>query len=592
MNSTLMLLNWFWWRYRLMLVGSLLLLLLGQLVYWSGVLLDVDRMDPWVVLLHASAFAAFGAVLTAFSHGADLDLTSGKSSLPRWLHYLPARNHTLSVVPILALLIIFTCVWIPYVLTAMHYVDSQISSTIPNRGLTLEKLHFFVFIPWLFICALGMWVQATSWLPFKFAAIRLVVLFGAVYGMFSAIVKITDVSEEVEHYNSWTQAVMAERGWELSALAIGSFAFCALAAVWSVSHARQRLTFAESEWSGNFWARLSAVAKNFKNAVSPESNLVATPFASDTQAIRWRDWSRLGQFPCWAILLLSIWLVYCEFGMALFPISILVCAFCGTLLGKNKYWKGYKPFSPFLGTLPVSDGTFLRMRYANAFRVSITCWGITGAAFLVWFLKMESRGLLQSIATAFSHVLGSEMGESPYGFNLLLALLLLSLVLIVIAPIPGMMVGLSGRRYIHLTFNIAAAFIGVASLVGLLALLSRVTARLGSAEFVNHPELKQVYLDALFNRIFLLLGLVVIVKLLLAGAAIWLQVSRGIFRWQPILKYGALLLLVSAVLVAVFWLLLHKTDYHFRWLPMLIVILCPFVSMLLAPVSLDWNRHR
>lgn len=592
MNSVLMLLNWFWWRYRVMLVGSALLLLLGQIVYWFGVVLGVDRMDPWVVLLHVSAFAAFGTILTAFSHGAELDLTSGKSSLPNWLHYLPTRNHTLSVVPVLALLFVFTLVWIPYIFTVLHYSDSQISPASPSHGLSFGKVYFFVIVPWLFFCAFGMWVQATSWLPFKFAALRLVVLFGFVYAVLTAIFKITDVSEEVENYRSWTQALMAERGWELTALALSLFGLCALAAVWSVSHARQRSTFAESEWEVGFWSRLSVMIQAGLHALSPESNLETTRFEDGSQAIRWRDWRRLGQFPCWAVLFLSIWLVYCEYGLALFPVAIMVCAFCGTLLGKNKYWKGSKPFSRFLGTLPVSNATFLRMRYINAIRVSLTCWGISGIAFLVWFLKAESRGLLQSTAVLLSHLLGSELGESPFGFSLLSALLLLSLLLIVVAPLPGMAVGLCGRRYVQLVFGIVAAFAGVIGLIGLLALLGQVTARLGSSEFVNDPGLKQVYLDTLFDRIFLVFCCVLVVKVLFGFVAIGLQVKRGIFDWRPVVKYGLLLLLAAVVLIGIFWGLLHKTDYDFRWLPLLIALLCPFVSILLAPVSLDWNRHR
>ena len=243
MSRSLMILNWFWWRYRLLLAGCIGFVILAQVVYWLGVVLEVENLEPWSIMLHFSAFAVFATALTVFSHGAELDLTSGKSSLPRWLQYLPVRNQVLSVVPIVAMLVFFTCGWFPYALTLLHYESMQTNVSNWDIGVS-ECLLYFVFLPWVYLCAVGMWVQATSWWPFKFAAFRLVALFGAVYLLLSAIVKFSDIEYDREVYDSWMQAVLLERGWAYITLSVCVLLVGGIAAVWSVSHARQRSTLA------------------------------------------------------------------------------------------------------------------------------------------------------------------------------------------------------------------------------------------------------------------------------------------------------------------------------------------------------------
>lgn len=591
MNRSLMVLNWFWWRYRLLLVGSVCFVILSQIIYWLGVTLQVENLEPWSIMLHFAAFGTFATALTVFSHGAELDLTSGKSSLPRWLQYLPVRNQVLSVVPIVAMLVFFTCAWFPYSLTLLHYESTL--SKVSNWDISLTScLIYFVLLPWIYLCAVGMWVQATSWWPFKFAAFRLVALFGAVYLLLSAVVKFSDIEYDKELYDSWMQAVLTERGWAYIALAIAVFAIGGVSAVLSVSHARQRSTLAESEWTGAFWKKWVSNAKQFLASFTTSVAEEASRFETEPEAIQWRDWRRLGQYPCWAMLLLSLWLLYCDFGMALFPVAFLVCVISGTLMGKNKYWKGYKPFSPFLGTLPVTNETFLRMRYANAFRVSVVCWGIAGLAFLIWFLKLENRAMLQSISVVASNSLGAEFGKLPFGLNILWALLLVSFVATVVAPLPGMVVGLCGRRPIHITYSIVGAFSGVAGLMGLLAISSRITDQLGAPEIIESVQAKNEYIESLFNWFFNCFSVLLVFKILVVIAAIYLQVRRGIFCGRSILKYGSLLAIAFVLLGAAFWFLLREADFQFRWIPLWLAILFPFGSMLLAPVALDWNRHR
>lgn len=592
MRQAIPLLKWFWWRHRVLLSVSVISVLLAQLAYWSAVAWEVseESMPPVATFLHISFLTAFGCALTVFAHGAELDLTSGRSSLPRWLQQLPVRNGLLALVPMTAMVIALTWAWIPYQMAMLHFYDSQSRvATFSGPG----HFHYLVLVPLLFFFVLGIWLQATSWFPFRFAIFRAFTIFGIGYVLIYSINRIfeplRETLRESRDYRSLLDVLTTEGSWQLNALAIGSILLGVFATISSVSFARQRATLAESDWSGGIWNGISSFISRTIQTISPQHAEQQTRFENETEALRWRDWKQLGRFPCWIMIGFALWAVFYKLGLILFPIAIMVCGFAGSTLGKNRYWKGSKPLSPFLGTLPVSNDTFLRMRIFNSFRVSMVCCGIAGAGFLISILAPSSRAALLVLVDILSE---NWEFDPKYGINVLGAFFLLGLYLTIVAPLPGMVVGLSGRRMIHLATNIILGVGTVASWLGLAVGLAYLSRKLQSSEFANNPGMLQDYVDRLFFQIFLALCMVLAVKVLLSAVAIGLQVRRGIFRWQPILKYGPALAVCYVILTGCFWFLLHDTGLDLHWLMVVLAILVPFPSLLMAPVSLDWNRHR
>ena len=587
MNRTVQLLSWFWWRHRILLFASVASVILAQAAYWTGVTLELSEeiMAPMLSLLHVSFLTSLGCALTVFAYGADLDLTSGKSSVPRWFHNLPVRSYVLAVVPMLAMIAWLAWAWFPYQFVMIHFHDSESSP----RIFEFSFVYYMVLLPALFFFAGGFWIQATSWWPFRFAVFRAIALFAVGYVLIKSAVVILEPVERKTGFKTVFDALVAEGCWQLDALAIGALVLGAAASILSVSVSRQRSTLAESEWNGKVLSSVAELASRTRQAFSPDSPSVNSNFEGPTQAIHWRDWHQLGRFPCWIMLCVAVWAIVSKFGLILFPVAVGLCGFAGTTLGKNKYWKGSKPFPPFLGVLPVSTNTFLRMRYANAVRVSLVCWGIAGAGFLISLLWAHNWAgismLIQEIANAGEF-------DAAYSINVLAAFILASFVLAVIAPFPGMVIGLSGRRIIHLAANIALGLGFFASWVAVGLGMVTMQVTMASNEFANDPELVKSYPGIIRSRIFTGLCIVLAAKFVFSAVAIALQVRRGIFRWQAIAKYGSLLAICYLILIGCFWMLLRNTNTGLDWVVLTLAILIPFGSLLMAPVSLDWNRHR
>ena len=587
MRQAAQLMAWFWWRHKVMLVLGFASVVVGQLCYWMAVYCGAsqENLRPFIILLHASFFTALGTTLTVFSHGADLDLTSGKSSLPRWLHYLPVRNYLLAVVPMVALIVGLAWAWFPYQLSLLHFFDSASNDKFLESG----SIYYAVLLPALFFFAVGFWIQATSWWPFRFAAFRAIAIFAIGYILIRSATEIIKPFRENDDYNSTLEALVAEGSWHLDALAFGSLALGAVAAVFSISMARRRTTLAESEFSGSIGASLTGFANRVHQTMSPDAFSINSRFENNHDALRWRDWKKLGQFPCWVMLCIAVWALLYNVVLALFLVAVLVCGFSGSTLGKNKYWKGSKPFSPFLGTLPVANDTFLYMRFVNAFRVSLVCWGIAGACFLIGLLSSDVRGGIQAFmifATDLCEI------DTKFGINILAVVLLMSFYLTVVAPYPGLAVGLCGRRLVHIATNIVLGALFFISWAGMGLGMVNLQIKLQSPELANNSALTQEFIDSTYSKVFLVLCILLVVKVLFAFVAIGFQVRRGVFAWKPILKFGTVMAVCCTVLVGCFWFLLQGTDVSLRWLIVISVVLLPLGSLLMAPVSLDWNRHR
>ena len=153
MNKTIHFYRWFWWQHRISLSLMLFTVAAAQLFFWIGS--ESYDIELTMVPIMISIAVAVVVAIQVFTFGGNLDLTSGRSSFPKWLFTLPIKGVELAMIPVVAMIAALAWGWIPASLAFGHFWATE-------NTFDLLDFSLFVFLPWLGMSAFGCWLQAVS----------------------------------------------------------------------------------------------------------------------------------------------------------------------------------------------------------------------------------------------------------------------------------------------------------------------------------------------------------------------------------------------------------------------------------------------
>lgn len=542
-----------WCRHRLGLCAVVAGWLVLAALCWSPLLRGAAPAD---VLSWASvpAIAALVYLLAVFSWSFNADLGSGASAFPRSLFLLPVPATRLAGWPLLTGSIAMVMLWLACALGVLWPLGAKVPLVWPA----------------LLLAAFLAWLQAITWYPFPSAWPRGPVAIAVLAGL--------AISPLLVH------ALLAPE-WVITVEMT-----LAIPAAYGVALAGVRRARCGEVGSWAWLPRLHWPTKRQKS----------TPFASAARAQDWFEWARLrrpammlvmgcvlfmpvvlfvpkdegigqlagtGAFPVFTTLVhtftpTGVVLVF----LLLYPLFMSLTL--GAEIGKADAEGKALPLTSFVATRPIRTGDLVLAKFRLAARGALAMW----APYL----------LLVAVCLAFGGRY-ARLAASPWAAEagpdrawaqaivLVGALVLQSWLLLV----KGLWVGLAGRTWLQLT----AIALGLAFITGAGAL---------TAWLRNSPEPLSATLAALPY----LAGALVACKFAVAAWLLAVVRRRGLWSDREL---GALAL-VWFVLVAAMaggLAFLFPADVLSRgWVILLAVLSVPLGRMLLAPLALDWNRHR
>jgi hypothetical protein len=258
------------------------------------------------------------------------------------------------------------------------------------------------------------------------------------------------------------------------------------------------------------------------------------------------------------------WLVLAD----LFLMPLLVVGVLSVEAGKlTPDGKGYAVPS-FLATRPVTTATLVGVKLRALGLTTLVLWGLTLAVALVWAALAGKYGEL-------ARHWADWYGPGLRGLSAFILALGGLLVLTWTQAVRGLWIGLGGRVWV----------VWLALVFGLGFLIA---AAMAAGWLNRHPQRSRELLDALP----LLLGGLVALKLLAAAAVASRVVRRGLLSGRALaVALGAWAALVAG-LTASSWWLLPADLVRLSVLAGVVVLAVPLTQSLLAPLALDWNRHR
>jgi hypothetical protein len=411
--------------------------------------------------------------------------------------------------------------------------------------------------------ALGMvatvsWLQALVWCPFGAGWYRMLVSVLA----FSLLVWPPLIASEVYQCQlPWTLL--------MASYTLGAWAL----SYWAVKAARH----------GEVWMpRLKG--ERLVDAVS-RAMVRVRPFRSPASAQLWYETR------CHALVLPGLVLWFLAF-----------CAICATVLGRNQFHVGmilgvvvsspiflaptagpgfgrFLPFwmprgSPiaFPGVRPMTTQAFVVAKLRNAVTTVLLAWALAAVLFVIAIALESAWGDLDELATkAFK----------PYGVPSRWLIAGLSLIA---GPAlswrfltSGLPAGLSGRRWVAEGYSWAFA-------AGMMSLIIPVIW------FAGHRESIPAWIEAFPLFVMALAPC----KALAALIAFRTAVERRLIDGRYIAVALAVWLLLAVCFGGLAWLALAPFDLPWSrfWLLAAGAILAPLARFALAPLALDWNRHR
>lgn len=556
MNSNLSLIYWFWWRNRIQISIIVASVVVAQLIYWTGIVFEHDALNMMPLLLSIGATVI--SAMAVFTFGSNLDLTSGKSSFPQWLFTLPIASFRLALVPALAMALTLAWGWMPAIAAI---------STSPASGSEPVSTSLLI-LPWLGMCAFGNWLQAISWYPFRSAWHRLIVilLMSFLVALLSVLGMIGDFGPQ---YATTVIVLCALTGF--------------VAAIASATHARRFMWRSDVISGTAFGLSWDSEVEDKNRTLSPLSSFKNLNLYSALAALRWRDWHRLGKAPVLLALLIVVPLVVLVLSVETSPnilafllVPAALLSLASSSLAKTTYWKGEFGLSNNLSSLPVSDEKLLLARFRTTLRASVLTWALTLAVVLIWLTKSSSRSQFEWVIEELTVLTGS-------GLPVMMAIFLFTFYIAVVAPWPGLAIGLFGKRWI--TWTVFATLF-LASMVLSFATGSHIVRMI-----VNHTS-RAGYLQWMFDRLPSFLVSALILKFVFAVSLLAIAIRNQLLNWKTVSKLGALLATGCVVLISLFLALLQNTELPFFEATALLIAMFPCGSLILARIALDSDRHR
>jgi hypothetical protein len=521
-------------------------LLAPALLYLVALVVFVHVAPAWmvnpriVVPLTLPLMCVAPVCMAAFSYGDKADVLARESGYPRRSFTLPLSTGALVGWPMALGAATVAGLWLVV------------------SGLVLRVAGLPVPLLWPALFAAGMltWTQALVWLPLPLPALR-IFLIVPLLSTFCAAALISVTSNV-------PPALLASASAAVIVLAYG-------VAVVGVAQAR-RGDIAAWSWA-IFRVRAAGMARE------------RPPFAAPVTALAWLEWrSHLFLAPFLAVSLMllapSALLLYFASdlhmlagqisGMAGFPMVMGMIA--GAALGNCHAWARHQPAIPaFLAARPATSGAILAVKFGAAVVTTLSSWALLILALAI-VLPLSSAG--EEVRGWVQMLFDSQGGLHGSVWLLLIVMGLPALTWKV--TVDQFWIGLNGGRW-------ASVFMGIGMPIGLTVLTLLATATF------HEPSWRDAFVAAL--------PWLAVAALLLKGA-LGALVAWGLLRrellaartvaWFAVGWIGAAIGLMALAQ----WLV--PPEVASPWLAGIgaVVLALPLVRLGLAPLALDWNRHR
>jgi hypothetical protein len=471
-----------------------------------------------------------------FSHGDKADLGSRESGYPRRLFNLPLRSVTLVGWPLAVGACTLVLFWVVL------------------GGLVLRPAGAQVPLVWLavFLVAVLAWVQALMWYPFPLPYLRLIltVLF---VGAMIAVAILGFLYEVAPGL--------------LLAIFTGMIPLGYLVAVVGVARARRGDV---PVWHWPFLQRRQSTPVR------------ARPFASVAEAFSWLEWKR-GAFllPLLVGLLVLPQLVFLYFvgdprGAAMFLICLVIytpvmAIAVGSSLGNTHPWSRQVHTMPaFIGARPITSGEILTFKLRAAASSTLATWAMILVAVMVVLPFSPARDILIGWARHLIDMQGVR------GWAIMLLFVLGLPLLTWKSYVSQLWIGLTGRYLIVIAISMAIPIFILAP------------ALFATWVYV-HPEAHAALLAAAPWVIGLLLSLKLGAGVLVARVLL----HRDLVTPWTMKRFALVWIIAATILIGLaYWLMPPDVYSPLVVGGLAVLVVLPLVRLGLAPLALEWNRHR
>jgi hypothetical protein len=536
MRSPVLALTWQVWRPQRWLWGAtalyILLLALGCRLLPVGELAHVLTVLSLAPLALAPLFAIGTLTLAP---GADLG--ARQSAFPSWMFTLPLRT------PMLV-----GWVMLNGLVGLLALGTAVIMLILQPSGLPVPACLALV------MPAMLAWLQVLIWTPFSYPILRMPLV----------IVMLTA--------NGLGPTLLATRGPRSPGLAVaallGSITVAFGLALVGVSQARHGAGLEGRQLPLNLDALLNKWRRR-------------RPFASPAAAQLWYEWCRNGYiFPLTEIALLAISIPLCLFIPDRHPVvlllglnpllPVLLSQSIGMAVGKGDVTTKDYYYPAFLTVRPLSSVDFVRAKLAMTARSAL-------AACMVGILPASVLLLLRNHWEVVQGYWRAWLDVYPtYKAWTILALVPVVLFLLTWKNLAvGLWVGLTGRAWIG----------GVLAVAGALGLL--VIGLLGALLY-HQPQ----YLALVLLVLPWLVGAFLLARACLAVCLVWILCRRRLVVRSQVARGVGLWFLMTFCVCGLAWWLVPENILSLPWLLCSCLFLVPFNRIALAPLALEWNRHR
>ena len=537
---------WEIWR------GSRILLVL-TLTYLLALVLLVNvcpagTLDPEVIAILTIPLGCAGLPLWAvLSHTEHADLMACESAYPRRAFTLPLRTVALASWP----MTLGVAAVAPYWLAVAGLVLRPGGLPVP------------VLWPAVFVAALLAWGQVVMWLPLPLPGLRILVAVPVLGGMMTgaALGSVYEVSPLM-----------------LLAVSAGLIPTGYLVAVVAVERARRGDTPVRS------WP---ALLRRGATTAPP-------PFAAARAALFWLEWRRNGwTLPGLVLLILVSELLLlalaggsgrpdmqpdgflAAFQAGVFLVSLvlfptLLAGGAGASLGNGHPWSRKVSTLPaFSAVRPVTSAAMIAVKLRVAARATLLTWGLAYLAILALLPLSPAGVVLERWARQLIDTQGLKGA-------VLLVLIVLGLPALTGKEfISQLWLGLTGRPWVPMAMAVVFP-------VGLIAMTL-------VGQWASNAEVEAALLAAVPWGI----GLALLLKVGGGGLLAWALLRRGLVAPRTVLRFAGAWMVAAAVVFALcFWLVPPEVYSPLTAGGSAVLVLLPLVRLGLAPLALDWNRHR
>jgi hypothetical protein len=259
------------------------------------------------------------------------------------------------------------------------------------------------------------------------------------------------------------------------------------------------------------------------------------------------------------------------FLAAMFVLPLMLCWVMGSSFGRDDLWSKSIALSPFAGTRPLTSGTLVGIKLGAAALSMLAAYGFILATLPLWLFATGNFGAVGSLLRTAAGVQGA-------GTIFLIATtgLVVLLTLTWRGMVGAMLPVLTGRAWVAQ----GIVYIFMASGGILTAII---------AWKKDDENLLRLALALLPWT----LGISLVLKLTVASVAFHAAIRRGMISRRGLISAGLVWIVPTVCLLSLCGLLLPPISL-IVWLEILmgVALVMPLGRMALAPLALDWNRHR